>query len=55
MEPIDKGDVIHLKTPLDNTSDNEDSDNDEREVGGANSDEEIGDMIIVLDRVSINI
>ena len=55
MEPIDKGDVIHLKTPLDNTSDDEDSDNDEREVGGANSDEEIGDMIIVLDRVSMSI
>lgn len=52
MEPVDKGDVIHLKTPLDNSSDDEDS--DDREVGGASSHEEIGDMIIVLERVRPN-
>lgn len=40
--------MLYLKTPLDNGSDEED---EEREVGVANNDEEIGDMIIVLDKV----
>ena len=37
-----------MKTPLDNGSDDEDN---EREVGVANNEGEIGDMIIVLDKV----
>lgn len=48
VEERESGDVIYLKTPLDNCSDGEE---EESEVGGANNSEEIGDMIIVLDKV----
>ena len=46
-----------MKTPLDNGSGSDDSSDDEREVGGVggganSSDEEIGDMIIILNKVS---
>ena len=51
VECCEEEGVLHLKTPLDNGS-GSDSDSDEREGGVANSDEEIGDMIIVLDKVS---
>lgn len=40
--------MLYLKTPLDNGSDDDD---EEKEVGVTNNDEEIGDMIIVLDKV----
>ena len=51
VESIDKGDVLHLKTPLDNSNGIEE-DSDGGEGGVANSHEEIGDMIIVLNKVS---
>ena len=45
-----------MKTPLDNSSASDDSSDDEREGGargGANSSgEEIGDMIIILNKVA---
>ena len=52
MEFGEKADELCLKTPLDNGSESDDS-GDEREGGGeTNNQEEIGDMIIVLNKVS---